>query len=59
MVLQKLVAAAIHKRSDIKDEPFVKLNCVAIADTLIESELFGHEKGSFTDAKEIRKSVLN
>ena len=47
---KELIAQAVHHNSLRRDKPFVKLNCVAIPEGLLESELFGHEKGSFTGA---------
>lgn len=53
-----LAAKAIHSNSPAQDGPFVSVNCGAIPGHLMESELFGHQKGAFTDAKETRKGRL-
>ncbi len=53
-----LVAKAIHYESSRGEKPFIAINCSAIPETLMEAELFGHEKGAFTDAKQAKKGLF-
>ncbi|ACG74628.1 putative sigma54 specific transcriptional regulator [Anaeromyxobacter sp. K] len=55
---KELFARALHARSARRDGPFIPVNCSAIAETLIESELFGHEKGAFSGAERMRKGAF-
>jgi transcriptional regulator with PAS, ATPase and Fis domain len=53
-----LIAKALHYESKRQDKPFVAINCSAIPETLMEAELFGHERGAFTDAKQMKKGLF-
>ncbi len=55
---KELVASALHSRSDRRDFPFVPINCAAIPETLMESELFGHMRGAFTGAVQQKKGLF-
>jgi len=55
---KELVARGLHYESARRDFPFMEVNCAAITETLFESELFGHEKGAFTDAKSAKKGLM-
>ena len=55
---KELLAEYIHKHSERHENPFVVINCASLPDQLIESELFGHEKGAFTDAKSAKQGLV-
>lgn len=55
---KELFAEFVHRNSNRKDKPFVVINCASLPDQLIESELFGHEKGAFTDAKSTKQGLV-
>jgi DNA-binding NtrC family response regulator len=55
---KELVAREIHRRSHRRERPFLDINCAVLSETLLESEIFGHERGAFTDARERKPGLL-
>ena len=55
---KELMAKAIHQKSSRRDKPFVEINCAGLSENLMDSELFGHERGAFTDAKTMKRGLL-
>lgn len=55
---KELVAHALHNHSEFSDQPFIVIDCGSLTDTLLESELFGHEKGAFTGATQLKQGLL-
>ena len=55
---KELTAKAIHQKSSRRDKPFVEINCAGLSENLLDSELFGHERGAFTDAKSMKRGLM-
>jgi two-component system, NtrC family, response regulator AtoC len=55
---KELMAKGIHQKSSRRDKPFVEINCAGLSENLLDSELFGHERGAFTDAKAMKRGLM-